>query len=149
MHRSVLESIVGAVVLVIAAAFLFLGWRVAGPGGDGGYFISARFLQIGGLEPGSDVRINGIKVGTVVGRSLDPQTFEAVVRLSIAAGVKIPADSEATIVGDGLLGDKYVRLMPGTAGETLPAGGTIAKTRDYKTLEEAVSELIFLATGAN
>ena len=149
MHRSALETVVGAAVLLVAVVFLAYVLGTARPTEDRPYVVNARFLQIGGLEPGSDVRINGIKVGTVIGRGLDPKTYEAVVRLSLTAGVRIPADTEVAIAGDGLLGDKYIRLIPGSAAETLKSGGILAKTRDYKSLEDTVAEIIYLATGAN
>ena len=93
------------------------------------------------------MRINGIKIGTVLDRVLDPQTFEAVVIMSIRPDVKLPKDTVATIGSEGILGGKYIRLKPGQAAETLPEGGRIAKVEDFKSLEDQVGEIIFLATG--
>ena len=149
MQRNVLETLIGAIVLGVAITFLVFGLGSARRTEDGGYDVNARFLQVGGLEAGSDVRINGIKVGTVVSRTLDPKSFEAVVRLSIRSGVNIPTDSEVAIAGDGLLGDKYVRLIPGQSSASLKPGEFLAKSRDYKSLEDTVAEIIYLATGAN
>jgi phospholipid/cholesterol/gamma-HCH transport system substrate-binding protein len=66
--------------------------------------------------------------------------------MSISGDVKVPADSEAAIVSDGLLGGKYVNLIPGKARESLSDGAVMAKTRDFQSVEDLVGEIIFLAT---
>lgn len=147
MGRNAIETVLGAVVLLVAGAFLFFAINVAQVKAVSGYELQANFLSVGGLSAGSDVRINGIKVGTVKGRSLDPQTFEAVVQMSITPDVKLPKDTVATIGSEGILGGKYVRLKPGKSPEMLAAGGKIGKTEDFKSLEDQVGEIIFLATG--
>lgn len=147
MGRNAIETVLGGVVLIVAGVFLFFAFNVAQVKAVTGYEIKAHFLKIGGLSNGSDVRINGIKVGTVLDRALDPQTFEAVVVMSIRPDVKLPKDTVATIGSEGILGGKYIRLKPGQAAETLPAGGRIAKVEDFKSLEDQVGEIIFLATG--
>ncbi len=149
MQRNILETILGGVVLVAATAFLIFAYRTADVQAVQGYEITARFLKIGGLEPGSDVRINGVKVGTVTARDLDMVNFEAVVSMSIVTSVQLREDTVAVITSDGLLGDKYVRLIPGAEGARIAPGGTIRQTRDFKSLEDSVSEIIFLATGGN
>jgi len=95
------------------------------------------------------VRISGIKVGTVTGQRLDPQTFDAIVTMTIAPEVKLPADTVAAVDSEGILGGKYVRLEPGRAAEKIPPGGAIRKTRDWRSLEDQVGEIIFLATGGD
>lgn len=146
MNRNPVETILGAVVLVVAAMFLVFAYGSADVKKVKGYEISASFAKIGGLPTGADVRINGIKVGTVVGQKLDPATFNAVLTLSIAAAIKLPDDSAASISSDGLLGDTYVKIEPGRAPGFIPEGGQLAHTRDQKALEELVGEIIFLAT---
>ncbi|MAY68377.1 MAG: outer membrane lipid asymmetry maintenance protein MlaD [Rhodospirillaceae bacterium] len=147
MGRNAIETVLGGVVLIVAGVFLFFAFNVAQVKAVSGYEIKAHFLKIGGLAKGSDVRINGIKIGTVLDRVLDPQTFEAVVIMSIRPDVKLPKDTVATIGSEGILGGKYIRLKPGQAAETLPEGGRIAKVEDFKSLEDQVGEIIFLATG--
>ncbi len=146
MKRNPIETILGALVLVIAAMFLVFAYSVADLQAITGYDVKATFQKVGGLERGSDVRMSGIRVGTVAAQTLDRDTFQAQVTLSIAADVKLPTDTEATIVSDGLLGSKYVNLTPGQASERIAAGGTITRTRDYQSLEDLVGEIIFLAT---
>ncbi|MBO6784881.1 MAG: MCE family protein [Alphaproteobacteria bacterium] len=149
MKRGAVETILGAIVLVVAIGFVVLGARAIDTGDDDGYELTARFLKVGGLERGSDVRISGVKVGTVVERSLDLDTFEAVVTFTVRSDVRLPSDTEAGITAEGLLGGKYLRLFPGKETATLAAGQEIALTRDFQALEDTVSEIIFLATDAN
>lgn len=146
MKRNPIETVLGAVVLVIAGMFLAFAYTTADIQAVTGYSISANFLKVGGLETGSDVRISGIRVGTVTGQSLDPASFEAKVKMSISGNVKLPEDTEAAIVSDGLLGGKYINLIPGKAEKTLADGGTVPKTRDFQSVEDLVGQIIFLAT---
>lgn len=148
MKRNPIETVLGAVVLVVAAMFLAFAYSIADLQAVAGYEVKATFLKVGGLERGSDVRISGIDVGTVTGQTLDPNTFQAQVVMSIAPDVKLPADTEAAIVSNGLLGGKYVSLVPGRAQQQIPAGGVIAKTKDYQSLEDLVGQIIFLATNS-
>ncbi len=148
MKRNPIETVLGAVVLVVAAMFLAFAYSIADLQAVAGYEVKANFLKVGGLERGSDVRISGIDVGTVTGQTLDPSTFQAQVVMSIAPDVKLPADTEASIVSDGLLGGKYINLVPGRAQQQIAAGGVIAKTKDYQSLEDLVGQIIFLATNS-
>lgn len=146
MGRNLIETIMGAVVLLVAGFFLVFAYTHADLKEVKGYEVSAHFASVGGLDIGADVRINGIKVGTVAGNALDPQTFNAVVRLTIIPEIKLPTDTVATIATDGLLGGKFIKLQPGKATERIAEGGMIGRTKDYKSIEEMVGELIFLAT---
>ena len=146
MKRNVIEAVLGGVVLVVAVIFLAFAYSVATVKSTGGYPISATFEKVGGLERGSDVRISGISVGTVTGQELDQKSFQAKVTLSIAQNVALPTDTEAAIVGDGLLGGKYVNLTPGRASDKIQPGGTLTHTHDYQSLEDLVGQIIFLAT---
>ena len=147
MGRNAIETVMGAAVLVVAAMFVYFAYNTAQIKAVTGYEVTARFFKVGGLAKGSDVRISGIKVGTVTDSRLDPVTFDAVVTLSISADVQLPTDTAATIASSGMLGDKYIMLVPGSAAEMLQPGATVADTRDYRSLEDQVGEIIFLATG--
>jgi len=147
MGRNLIETVMGAVVLLVAGLFVFFAYDLAQVDTARGYEIKANFLRVGGLTRGSDVRISGIKVGTVLDARLDPTTFDAVVTLAMAPDVQLPIDTQASIDSDGLLGGKYVRLEPGQAAERIANGGTIVKTKDFRSLEDQVGEIIFLATG--
>lgn len=146
MKRNPIETILGAVVLLVAAMFLLFAYSTADIKVTTGYEVSADFQKVGGLVRGSDVRISGINVGTVTGESLNHETFQARITMSIGPDITLPTDTEATIVSDGLLGSKYVNLVPGQSSSAIPAGGFIHDTRDYQSLEDLVGEIIFLAT---
>ena len=148
MGKSLLETVMGLVVLLVAIGFLFTAVKTAQISAVEGYEVEAAFLKIGGLQKGSDVRMNGIKIGTVQDSRLDPVTYDAVVSMSIRPDLKLPSDTIASIVSGGLIGGKYVRLEPGADRENfLAPGGRIEVTKDFKSLEDQVGEIIFLATG--
>jgi phospholipid/cholesterol/gamma-HCH transport system substrate-binding protein len=146
MRHNVIETVMGAVVLVVAALFVYFAFETAQVQSMPGYNVSANFFRVGGLSVGSDVRVSGIKVGTVSTRTLDPQTYDAVITMSVSNDVRLPADTTATVVSEGPLGGKYVRLLPGTSKEFIASGGKIQKTESFRSLEDQVGEIIFLAT---
>jgi len=149
MGRNAIETVMGAVVLMVAGMFLFFAYSSAEVKSVSGYEVSANFYKIGGLNKGGDVRISGIIVGTVKEQGLDPDTFDAVVKMTIAPNVKLPIDTVASIASEGMLGGKYVRLEPGNAKTYIEKGGAITKTKDFRSLEDQVGEIIFLATGGS
>jgi len=146
MGRNLIETIMGAVVLAVAGFFLAFAYSHADLKPVEGYKITAQFTGVGGLEYGSDVRINGIKVGTVTGLTIDPQTFNAVITMSIRPDIKLPVDSVASVSAEGLLGGMFVKLEPGKSGTVLADGQTLAHTKEHKSIEAMVGQLIFLAT---
>ena len=149
MRRNMVETVLGAIVLIVAAAFLVFALRTGEVGAVDGYKLNAVFFKAGGLETGSDVRISGVKVGTVTGRTLNAETFEAVVEFTVRSDIRLLVDTAAVITNDGLLGGKYLRLVPGKDKTVLEPGGDLLNAQDFKTLEDQVSEIIFLATGAS
>jgi len=134
---------------MVAGMFVYFAYTQAEIKAVVGYEIKAAFYKIGGLSKGSDVRISGIKVGTVTNHALDSKTYDALVSMSIKSELKLPKDTVATIASGGLLGGKYVRLEPGKEKTYLEAGGMISKTKDFRSLEDQVGEIIFLATGGS
>ena len=146
MGRNLIETIMGGVVLLVAGFFLVFAYSQADLGAVKGYAVNASFLSVGGLPNGGEVRINGIKVGSVIDQAIDPASYNAVVHMSIRPDIHLPTDTVAVIASDGLLGGKFVQLNPGHSGQTIAPGGTIANTKNFKSLEEMVGEIIFLAT---
>ena len=108
MNKKPVETIMGIVVILVAAFFLYFAYQVSDLQVVKGYDINARFLKVGGLNVGSDVRINGIKVGTVIAQNLDPEDYVADVKLSISSNIQLPKDSVVSIVSDGLVGNKFI-----------------------------------------
>lgn len=143
MSRNAVETVMGALVLVVAAVFLYFAYTTSQVSSVQGYDLNAKFSNAGGLKDGADVRISGIKVGSVVSEALDPQTFQAIVRLSIEPSIKLATDSVAQITSSGLLGDNYISIEPGNEDETIPPGGTITHTQAAMSLENLIGQVIY------
>ncbi|MBO7556359.1 MAG: MCE family protein [Alphaproteobacteria bacterium] len=147
MNKRPFETVMGLMVLGIAGLFLYFAYSVADLQAVKGYTLTARFLKVGGLNVGADVMINGIKIGTVVGQHLDSENYDAEIKMSIASDVKLPKDSVAMISSNGLMGNKFIKIDPGKSKELLVDGDVVSNTKDFKTLEDMVGEVIFMVTG--
>jgi phospholipid/cholesterol/gamma-HCH transport system substrate-binding protein len=143
MTRNLLETLLGAVVLIVAVGFLVFAYNTSQVDRTGGYELMARFDKVDGLERGSDVRISGIKVGTVIDQTLDPETYRAEVRFSLREDVQLPADTSAAVVSNGLLGGKYLALVPGGDIEMLEPGDEVTLTQSAVNLEDLIGHMIF------
>ncbi len=144
MNNSIVETIVGAVVIAIAAAFFAFVYTNTDMGrGRGGYRINAIFDNINGIAIGSDVRLAGIKIGSVVDQKLDQETYQAVVTMAIDSGVKLPEDTSAKVTAEGLLGDKYIALDPGGSDVMLKDGDTLENTQSALDIWALVNKYIF------
>ncbi len=146
MKRNVIETVLGAVVLMVAGVFLAFAYNSADLRPIAGYKITARFNAVDGLTVGSDVRVGGVKIGSVVGQSIDLESYQAVVVMSLRPDISLPDDSVASVSSEGLLGGKYIRLDPGGSEKHLADGGELAETRDIVSLEEMLGKVIFLVT---
>jgi len=143
MSHNAVETVMGAVVLVVAAVFLFFAYNTSQVRAVSGYDLTARFNRVEGLRDGGDVRVSGIKVGSIISQTLDPKTFVAVVRMSIDPSVKLPVDTVATITSNGFFGDKYLSLEPGNEDKDIPPGGQIDHTESPMSLESLIGQYIF------
>lgn len=147
MRGNVIETVMGAVVLVVAAVFLYFAYSTSQYRSVSGYQVTANFERIDGIKDGSDVRISGIKVGSVVSAVLDPKTFLADVHMSVDPSIKLPDDTVAEIVSAGLLGDKYLSLVPGGSDKDIPPGGRIKYTQSSVSLEHLIGQMMFSPSG--
>jgi phospholipid/cholesterol/gamma-HCH transport system substrate-binding protein len=145
-RRNIAEVLTGAVVLLVAACFLAYAVAHSGRSVTSGYTLYAKFDHIDGLGVGSDVRLAGVKVGSVSNETIDPQTFQAVVALSVRDDIKLPKDSAAVITSESLLGGKYLSLQPGGDATMLQPGQTITITQGSISLEELLGKFIFSMT---
>ena len=147
MGRNIVETIVGALVLVVAGVFVFYAFAKSDRRASDGYEIVARFDRIDGLKRGADVTLSGVKVGTVTGFDLDRKTYQAVVRMMVASGVSLPSDTNAKVVSESLLGGMVVILEPGADKQQLPPGGEIHNTQGSVPLAELIAKFMFGGTG--
>src|SRR5262245_42887066 len=108
MGRNLVETLMGAVVLVVAGLFLAFAYSVTNVRTNGGYELTANFERIDGLAIGADVRISGIRVGSVTDTRLEPDSFLAIVRLTVNPSIHLPVDSTASVSNDGLLGGSFL-----------------------------------------
>lgn len=144
IRENIVETLVGAVVIVVAAIFFVFAYQTSGVGaGRGGYRIEAQFARIDGVNIGTDVRMSGIKIGTVVDQKLDPVTYEAVVTLAVNQVVKVPEDSTAKITSEGLLGDTYISLEPGGSETMLADGGQLTYTQGSINIFDLIGKFLF------
>jgi phospholipid/cholesterol/gamma-HCH transport system substrate-binding protein len=145
MKSSTLETIVGAAIIALAVGFFSFAYNSAGlgRGPGGGYRISAEFDNVDGIAVGSDVRVAGIKVGTVIGQNLNPSSYQARIDMMIQPQVKLAEDSSAKISSEGLLGAKFVALEPGGADGQLGDGGVISYTQGAVDLWSLISQAMF------
>lgn len=143
--NSKLETIIGFVVVVIAIGFAILTYKVSEIQSYQGasYKISAKFDQIEGILAGSDVKISGITVGVVTNVTLDPESYGAVVIMSIKNKIKIPSDSSAQIATEGLLKNKYVAIFAGGSQEALKSGDEIKFTQSSISLENLIGKFLY------
>lgn len=143
MKRNIIETVLGAVVLAVAGVFLAYSTTVADVGDVEGYKVIARFNEIGGLKVGDDVRVGGVKIGTIDAINLDQKTYQAELSLTIEDGVELPSDTAARISSESLLGGAFLALDPGGDDTMLKSGGRIAYTQDAQNLEQLLGKFIF------
>ncbi len=145
MNRSVIETLIGGVVLLVAAGFVFLAFQSGTVQSGSGYPLTAEFDNASGLAPGAEVRMSGVKIGIVKTQTLDPKTFFAVVTMSIDDTILLPRDTSARILADGLLGSNFVSLEPGGDTENLKAGEQITFTQGSINVVDLLGRFIFSA----
>lgn len=135
MSESTTEVIAGGAVLAVALGFLVYASQGAMFGAGGRtYDLRASFQSAEGITVGTDVRLAGVKVGTVSKLDLNPQTFYADATLTLREPVRLPADSAALVSSEGLLGGNYVELRPGGLPDDLTPGAEIEDTQGSVSL---------------
>lgn len=145
MAESTTEILVGGVVL--AAALGFAAYTATATGirsDDGSYPLTASFRSVEGVSVGTDVRLAGVKIGTVTDLALNPQTFRADAKFTVRDGIDIPDDSGISISSEGLLGGNFVEIIPGGSPFNLGPGEEIEDTQGAVSL---VQLLLQFASG--
>lgn len=148
MSTNTVETAIGAAVIVIAAGFFAFAYATSGAGGvKTGYKIEAEFDNIAGVHTGTDVRLAGIKIGTVIGQKLNPENYQAQVTMAIDPSIKLTDDSTAKITSEGLLGSNFISLEPGGSESFLADGGVIANTQGAVDIWTLISSAMFEGKG--
>lgn len=147
--RGIAEVMTGAAVLLVAAGFLGFAVAHSGRTTGTGYELTAKFDHIDGLNVGADVRLAGVKIGTVSNQRIDPATYLAVVTMNVAMGIEVPKDTSAEITSESLLGGKYLSLTPGADSVMLKPGQAITITQSAVSLEQLLGKFIFSVTSLN
>jgi len=146
MSENVTEVLVGGAVLAVAVGFFLYAGQVTGArGGDGSYELAASFRSADGLRVGTDVRLAGVRVGSVTALDLNPETFRADVDFSVSDLSSITKDTQAVIASEGLLGGNFLELVPGGSAMTLEPGDEIYETQSAVSL----TTLILRAVGGS
>ncbi len=149
MKNAAVETLIGAAVIVIAAAFFLFAYQSSGQSNaSGGYRLHAEFDNASGINVGTDVRMAGVKVGTVVGQSLNHQNFQAAITLLIDPAVQLTEDVTAKVTAEGLLGSNFITLEQGGSDTKLADGGMIQYTQGAVDIWSLISQAMFEKSGA-
>ncbi len=143
MKHNLFEVIVGTFVLICAIYFFVFSFKKSEISTSNTYQIVAEFDNIGEIGDGSDVKISGVKIGTVNSQTLNPENYRARVTLNINNDIKLPSDSSAKVVSSGLLGGKFISIEPGADEEMLENNGSIIFTQSSVNFEELLGKFIF------
>lgn len=143
MSENRAELLVGALVIAVAAGFLAYATSRAGViQGSDGYTLVASFRSAEGVSVGTDVRLAGVKIGSITGLTLNPETFRADATLAIRSGVELPDDSSVLIASEGLLGGNFVEIQPGGSAFNFEPGAEIDNTQGAISLIELLSKFV-------
>lgn len=144
MKHNIFETVLGFCVLCVAGLFLYMVYVMNTSSlSSGGYMLKAKFDKADGISIGSDIRLAGIKIGTVNNVNIDAQTYQALISFSVKDTLQIPSDSSAEIVSDGLLGGKYINISPGGSPEYLEKNDMIEMTQSSISLEQLLGKFLF------
>lgn len=146
MKSNLVEAMIGAMVLALAGGFFYFTYDRTDFGTVSGYELTARFDRIDGIDVGSDVRIAGIKVGSVLGSRIDTTNYQAIVRISVTRELQLPTDTFVRVASEGLLGGSYLLLDAGGMDEYLEDGDEIEFTESAMDLQSMIGQAIFSAT---
>lgn len=134
-QNSVAETAIGAVVVAAALGFVIYATSVSGrQAARDSYPLTAQFRSVEGIAVGTDVRLAGIRVGTVTALDLDPATYQAKATFTVDSGLTIPEDSDVKIASEGLLGGSFLEITPGASEFMLAAGDEVLNTQSSVSL---------------
>jgi phospholipid/cholesterol/gamma-HCH transport system substrate-binding protein len=142
-RENVAEAIVGVAVVILAIWFVLFAWDRTGGGRKAGAVeIAAIFPNASGVNVGTDVKVAGLKVGSVSALSLDPQSYQVKVSIALDPTIKLPADSSAAVTSEGLLGSTFVAFTPGGSTAMLKSGDVVTDTQGSMDLMALIGQFI-------
>lgn len=147
MKNNYFETILGLIILIFAgyAMFIFIKANTTYDKKET-IELSAKFLKSGGIFIGNDVKLRGIKIGTVSNVSLDEE-YLAKIDMLVDKKINLPRNSEISVQSDGILGNKYISILPGDESQSyLVNKDSFLIVKDFESIEDQVSKIIFLAT---
>jgi len=145
MRRNIIETVMGAVVLVVAIGFVVTVFQSTGTANVAGYRVAVEFDDASGVTAGTDVRMAGVKIGTVESQTLDPDTYFATVIMNIQDEIQLPADTSARVIPDGLLGGNFIALEPGADEDMIADGGSVQYSQGAVNVVDLLGRFIFSA----
>ncbi|MDB0048722.1 MlaD family protein [Alphaproteobacteria bacterium] len=143
MRYSLIEILMGAIVLTIAIGFLSLGMRSINSNQKVGYDISLIFGSSAGLKNGDNVKISGINVGKIINLDLDLDDYNAKVAIKLNQNIKIPDDSSAKITSTSLLGGNFIDIIPGVSDTYMKPNDIIYNTSDPVSFTDMLGKVIY------
>lgn len=143
MSHNPTEFAVGAAVLVAAGGFLLYTVSAVGSAPSrGGYELTASFRSVEGVRVGTDIRLAGVKVGTVAAIDLDPQSFHAATTLSLREDLVLPDDSAVVVASEGLLGGNFVEILPGGSPFNYEPGAEVVDTQGSVSIISLLTKFV-------
>lgn len=145
MKNAGINFVVGLFVILGVGVLMYMSIRIGGANlsGDNQYTLIARFANSSGLKEGAFIEAAGVRVGQTASIRFDPETYESVVELVIDKSVQVPDDSIAAIRTAGIIGDRFVKIIPGGSDLYLENGEEFLETESSISLEELVSKYMF------
>lgn len=147
MQSNTVETLIGALVVLVAAGFLVFAYSTTSSGTISGYDIKAQFSSADGINPGTDIRLHGVKIGSVSSVGLDPKSYAAIVHLTLRSDIQIPDDSSIKVTSSGILGGAYLAIQPGGSDKMITPGGEITNTQGSVDLMGLIGRAIYGNSG--
>ncbi len=143
MKYNFIETIMGAIVLIVAVSFVVFGINTAKINTKDEIIIDALFENVAGLNIGDNVKVSGINVGKIIDLKLVRETNEAQVLMSLEKNINLPEDTSARITSSNLLGGSYVEIIPGVSEKILKDNETIYDTTSSVSFTDLLGKMIF------
>lgn len=145
MNKLNIQLLTGIFVIISILCFTYAAVTIGGVrfSDQPGYTLHASFTSTSGLQSGAIVEAAGVRIGLVTGITFDPESYEAVVTMRINEGVPVQEDAIAAVRTQGIIGEKFIKIIPGGFEELLMDGDEIYETESSVSLEELVSKYIF------